>query len=40
MQKIKLSKPKFLFLDQESKQKIIANISNANLEDTDKQITQ
>ncbi len=39
MQKIKLSKPKFLTLDQEAKQKIIANISNTNLEDNDKHLT-
>lgn len=40
MQKMKLSKPKFLSLDQEAKQKIIVNLNNTNLEDTDKQITQ
>ncbi len=39
MQKVKLSKPKFLTLDQEAKQKIIANISNTNLEDNDKNLT-
>lgn len=38
MQKVKLSKPKFLTLDQEAKQKIIANISNTNLEDNDKNL--
>jgi hypothetical protein len=32
----KLSKPKFLTLDQQAKQKIIANINNTNLEDNDK----
>ena len=39
MQKVKLSKPKFLALNQEDKQKIIANISNANLENNDKNLT-
>ena len=40
MQKTKLSKPKFLFLNPEDKQKIIVNINNTTLEDNDKQITQ
>jgi hypothetical protein len=40
MQKIKISKPKFLFLNPEAKQKIITNIKNNNLDDGDKEITQ
>ena len=40
MQKTKLSKPKFLSLNSEAKQKIIFNINNTTLEDNDKQITQ
>lgn len=40
MQKTKLSKPKFLSLNPEAKQKIIVNINNTTLEDNDKQITQ
>ena len=40
MQKIKISKPKFLSLNSEDKQKIIANIKNTNLDDREKEITQ
>lgn len=39
MQNVKLSKPQFLALNKEAKQKIIANISNANLEHNDKNLT-
>lgn len=40
MKKIKLSKPQFLSLEPEAKQKIIFNINNANLDSTDKQIAE